>query len=95
MAVKRYSMVSTTDGGVVSHIDHDVHESADWPMQWCKAANVEALEQEVERLVAALTAVKSDLLRRGEKDSQGVVAVNLSSSVWLQLCDALAHKEDQ
>ena len=63
----------------------------------CKylSSSLEALEQENERLVAALTEVKSDLLRRGEKDSQGVVAVNLSSSVWLQLCDALAHKEDQ
>ena len=50
MAVKKYSIVSTTDQGVLSHIDHEGHESADWPSQWCKSADVEALEQEVERL---------------------------------------------
>ena len=50
MAIKKYSICGTTDQQAVSHIDHKHHENADWPNQWCKAYEVEALEQEVEHL---------------------------------------------
>ena len=52
----------------------------------------EALQSEVQRLKGVLSEVKADLLRRGKKDNQGIIVVDLSSSVWRQLCDVLARK---
>ena len=83
--------------GDVCSIWEAVRREPDW------AANIiqdyekttEALQSEVQRLKGVLSEVKADLLRRGKKDNQGIIVVDLSSSVWRQLCDVLAHKQGE
>ena len=69
---------------------NDVDESD--PAQFNLMEDIQCLKEEAERLKGALSEVKADLLRRGKKDNQGIIVVDLSSSVWRQLCDVLARK---
>ena len=46
-------------------------------------------------LESALKAVHTDLLLRGEKDSDGRTVVSVGFSVWIKVCDALEPKNNQ
>ena len=44
---------------------------------------------------SALKAVHTDLLLRGEKDSDGGTVVGVGFGVWIKVCDALEPKNNQ
>ena len=48
----------------------------------------------IEEMQVLLERIKRDLLLRGETDSEGVTAVNLSSGLWLRLKELLEIKND-
>ena len=50
---------------------------------------IESKNERIAELEKALKAVKKDLLMRAEEDSEGCKVVELSSSVWIQLKEAL------
>ena len=53
-----------------------------------------ALQDEVKHLTTMLKLLKKELLMRAEKDSEGVLAVNISSSVWYELNKTLKEQQD-
>ena len=55
-------------------------------------AHVDNLYKRIAELEKTLKAVKKDLLMRAEEDSEGCKVVELSSSVWVQLKEALKEQ---
>jgi len=88
--IKKYSMISTHDQGVLAHTDHEHHESADWPTQWCKSDDVEALEQESDGFRQLLEEIKA-IFERCDKRALGTCTLQgePSFNVLDDLLDAI------
>ena len=52
----------------------------------------DANQKRIAELESILTLVRKDLLMRSEEDSGGCKVVNLSSSVWVKLKEALKEQ---
>ena len=44
--MNKYTMDGGHGGTVIYSIDHEGHEDAGWPAQWCKVSDVEAMQAE-------------------------------------------------
>jgi hypothetical protein len=53
---------------------------------------VEPLTEENGKMRELLRRIKTDLLMRGDEDSDGCTVVDLSSSIWLELCKLAENK---
>lgn len=53
------------------------------------------LQAESGRLLKACDSIQDDLLMRGDSDDDGTRAVNVSSSIWNEFCDALVQAKEQ
>ena len=60
-------------------------------LQTCKSRSDTIIEysNKIAELEEVLTLVKKDLLMRAEEDSNGCKVVDLSSSIWINLTEAL------
>tara|TARA_R110002153_G_scaffold162174_1_gene314651 strand:+ start:593 stop:802 length:210 start_codon:yes stop_codon:yes gene_type:complete len=55
-------------------------------------STITALNERIAELEKVLALVKKDLLMRAEEDSNGCKVVDLSSSIWIKLTEALKEQ---
>ena len=84
-------------GIFVTSTDHEAAMSRDsqraslWKGNYLAVNDqIETLEAERDALLGLLREVQADLLRRGEKDSEGCTVVNLGNRLWCRIDAALA-----
>jgi hypothetical protein len=85
----RYRFIINDEAGK-SHAATWYEDQADL---MCEAINNhERLVEESKMLRELLQRIKTDLLMRGDEDSDGCTVVDLSSSIWLELCKLAENK---